>query len=235
MTDTFDEHGRPEPPPNGSEWDTLTGFLDYQRATFAWKTGGLGAEELGRTVGTSTMTLAGLIKHLAYVEDDWFGRWLWNEPLREPWGSADWTADEDWDWHSAGGDSPEQLRALWTAAVERARESAGQVPGSGVTADPSVSELEGLLAGGEGRVVGVGPPVGVGVEEVVGPGCWSALVVPPAGDTAGDEEGEVALALAEGSAHAAGSSSGSSLLVDSALAVVCWTLARARARTSSPR
>jgi len=112
MTDTFDGHGRPEPPLHGSDWETLTGFLDYQRATFAWKTAGLGAGQLKRTVGASTMTMAGLIKHLAYVEDNWFGRWLWDEPRREPWASVDWAADADWDWHSAAHDSPEQLRIL---------------------------------------------------------------------------------------------------------------------------
>ena len=37
---------------------------------------------------SSSMTLAGLMKHLAYVEDDWFGRWLHDEPRREPWASS---------------------------------------------------------------------------------------------------------------------------------------------------
>ena len=32
-----DEHGRPEPPHDAGEAVTLTGFLDYQRATLAWK------------------------------------------------------------------------------------------------------------------------------------------------------------------------------------------------------
>jgi len=34
------------------------------------------------------MTLAGLMKHLAYVEDDWFGRWFHDEPRREPLASS---------------------------------------------------------------------------------------------------------------------------------------------------
>ena len=37
----LDEQGRPEPPPAGDETDTLVGFLEYQRATLAWKSGGL--------------------------------------------------------------------------------------------------------------------------------------------------------------------------------------------------
>jgi hypothetical protein len=43
MTDV-DAHGRPEPPLHGDEIATLTGFLDYQRATFAWKCRGLDAD-----------------------------------------------------------------------------------------------------------------------------------------------------------------------------------------------
>jgi len=36
-----DEYGRPEPPLVGNEVETLLGFLDYQRATLAWKCAGL--------------------------------------------------------------------------------------------------------------------------------------------------------------------------------------------------
>ena len=42
MTD-LDEHGRPEPPIAAGEAATLLGFLDYQRATLAWKCAGLDA------------------------------------------------------------------------------------------------------------------------------------------------------------------------------------------------
>ena len=36
-----DERGHPEPPLAGDEIDTLLGSLERQRATFAWKCGGL--------------------------------------------------------------------------------------------------------------------------------------------------------------------------------------------------
>ena len=51
------------------ETATLLGFLDYQRATFAWKCAGLDAAGLQATVAASSMTLGGMLKHLAYVED----------------------------------------------------------------------------------------------------------------------------------------------------------------------
>jgi uncharacterized damage-inducible protein DinB len=117
----FDKQGRPEPPLAGDEVETLLGFLDYQRATFAWKCAGLDAAGLQATVGASTMTLGGMLKHLAYVEDDWFVHDLLGEERPAPWNAVDWKADRDWEWHSAADDSPDELRALWQASVERAR------------------------------------------------------------------------------------------------------------------
>lgn len=67
------------------------------------------------------MTLGGLLKHLAFVEDFIFTVKLAGESPGEPWESVDWTAEPDWEWHSATGDSPAELYALWDAAVERSR------------------------------------------------------------------------------------------------------------------
>jgi hypothetical protein len=96
MTD-LDDQGRPEPPLTGDETATLLGFLDYQRATLAWKCAGLDAADLRSTVGASSMTLGGLLKHLAYVESDWFSRWLHGADRQPPWDTVDWHADPDWD------------------------------------------------------------------------------------------------------------------------------------------
>jgi hypothetical protein len=73
MTDV-DEHGRPEPPLGADETATLLGFLGDQGATLAWKCEGLDAVGLRATTAASTMTLGGLLKHLALVEDSWFSR-----------------------------------------------------------------------------------------------------------------------------------------------------------------
>jgi len=120
MTD-LDEHGRPEPPLAADETATLLGFLDYHRATLAWKSGGLDAAGLGATVAASSMTLGGMLKHLAYVEDWWFSQRLHGRDPEPPWDTVDWDADPDWDWHSAAEDTPEQIFALWQDAVARSR------------------------------------------------------------------------------------------------------------------
>jgi uncharacterized damage-inducible protein DinB len=122
----LDEFGRPEPPPAADEVDTLLGFLDYQRVTLAWKCAGLDSAGLSRTVGVSTMTLGGLLKHLAYVEQSWFSTVLHGKDPLPPWNAVDWEADPDWDWHSAAQDDPDQLRQLWQATVERSRSLVAQ-------------------------------------------------------------------------------------------------------------
>jgi uncharacterized damage-inducible protein DinB len=117
----IDEQGRPEPPVAGDETATIFGFLDYQRAPLAWKCGGVGADGLRATVGGSSMTLGGMLKHLAYVEDEWFSRWLPGQDRLPPWNSVDWKAEPDWEWDSAADDTPEQLFDLWCGAVDRSR------------------------------------------------------------------------------------------------------------------
>ena len=67
------------------------------------------------------MTLGGMIKHLALVEDSWFSCRLHGRDQAPPWDSVDWDADPDWEWHSAAHETPDQLRALWEEAVARSR------------------------------------------------------------------------------------------------------------------
>jgi uncharacterized damage-inducible protein DinB len=117
-----DEHGRPEPPHAGDEVATLLGFLDYQRGTLAWKCAGLSDEQLRQTLPPSSMSLGGMLKHLAYVEDYWFTEGVGEQPSPEPWASVDWKADRDWEWHSAAVDTGEALRGLWDARVQAARD-----------------------------------------------------------------------------------------------------------------
>ena len=124
MTTVFyDEQGRPEPVHAGSEAETLLGFLEFQRATFAWRTGGLDEAALRRRLDghPSEMTLGGMLKHLAFVEFLWFELTALGEPSSQPWVDVDWDADPDWDWHSAGQDPADELRALWERQVEASR------------------------------------------------------------------------------------------------------------------
>lgn len=117
----IDEFGRPEPHFAGSELDTLVQFLDYQRATLEWKTRGLDDEALRRSIHPTTMTLGGLLTHLAWVEDFWFGTVVEEQKPIEPWLSFDWDANPDGDWALARTFGAAEIRGLWEEAVERSR------------------------------------------------------------------------------------------------------------------
>ena len=128
MTDV-DEQGRPEPPLAGDEFATIMGFLEYQRATLSWKCAGLDAAAFGVSVAASSMTLGGMLKHLAVVEDFWFSQWLRGRDAEPPFDAVDWDADPDWDWRSAAEDSPQQLLTLWRDAVARSNLSVAEALG----------------------------------------------------------------------------------------------------------
>jgi uncharacterized damage-inducible protein DinB len=108
---------RSDPPLRADETGTLLGYLDYHRNTLRRKTYDLTGQQLRATLAPSTMTLGGMLKHLALVESWWFNEVLLGNPEVEPWASVDWDADEDWDWHSADEDSPDQLCALFDSAT----------------------------------------------------------------------------------------------------------------------
>ena len=118
---TSDQQHHPEPPLAGDETSTLLGSLERQRATLQWKCGGLDAAGLTATVGTSSITLGGLLKHLAGVEEIYFSLRLLGRRPAPPWDTADWDGDPDWAWHSATDNTPEQLMTLWRDAVTRSR------------------------------------------------------------------------------------------------------------------
>jgi hypothetical protein len=117
----LDEQIPREPPIAGDEAAALVGALERQRRIFAWKCGGLDAEGLATRIAASTMTLGGLLKHMALVEDSHFARlWLDAKP-GAPWEAWDYNADPDWEWKTAADDTPEELTALWEGAVARSR------------------------------------------------------------------------------------------------------------------
>ena len=119
MTDT-----RPwEPPLAGTEVQHLLASLDRLRATVWWKASGLDAAGLAHRLPSSALSLGRLLKHLARAEDEMFTRKLWGEPAGEPWRSAPWNDDPDWDFTSADDDAPAAVYALWAAAISRSRAS----------------------------------------------------------------------------------------------------------------
>jgi uncharacterized damage-inducible protein DinB len=118
---------RTDPDTTGDELTLLSQFLDYHRATLVRKASGLDGQQLGTRLGASELTLAGLVKHMALVEDSWFGTVLLGREEGEPWASVDWDADPDWEFHTAVDDDPDDLLALYAAACERSRAAIAEV------------------------------------------------------------------------------------------------------------
>ncbi|MDQ3177053.1 MAG: DinB family protein [Actinomycetota bacterium] len=125
------DDSRTDPPLTAGEVETSLGFLDYHRDTLMMKVAGLDRAQLAQTLAPSPMTLAGLVKHLALVEESWFCERLAGRDPAEPWASVDWDADEDWDWHSAVDDEPDALVTQWERSVAMARECADEAMAGG--------------------------------------------------------------------------------------------------------
>lgn len=113
---TTDE--RVGPPAVGGERETLRGFLDYHRETLAMKCDGLSDEELRRrSMPPSTLSLLGLVRHMAEVERIWFRRVINGEDVPVVW-SPDGDLQVAYD---ATGCSREEAFTAWWNEVEHAR------------------------------------------------------------------------------------------------------------------
>jgi uncharacterized damage-inducible protein DinB/predicted enzyme related to lactoylglutathione lyase len=125
------ERGEPAPgdsgdrefPPLGTadERTLLTAMLEWYRQGVLLKVAGMHqTDAVARRLGSAT-TAAGLVKHLAVVEDLWLTQRFAQEPMPEPWASAPWDDDPDWEFHSARSEPLEDSVALYRAACERSR------------------------------------------------------------------------------------------------------------------
>lgn len=107
---------------DADERTTLEQFLDQQRELVLELFADLDDDEArARILPATDLTMAGLLKHLAYVEDQWVQGKLLGGPKPEPWASAPFDEDVDWDLHSAIDDPLDDLRQLYLDACARNR------------------------------------------------------------------------------------------------------------------
>ena len=133
-----------EPPLSGNEVEHLMGALDRLRWTFRWKADGLSREGLNARIGPSSLTLAGLLKHLATQEDYASTHKLTGAPMPPEWDANGWDGDDDWEFSSAASDSPESLYALYDGAVARSRAAiAAYLADGGLDRQVHLAELVG--------------------------------------------------------------------------------------------
>ncbi|MFI6845015.1 DinB family protein [Kitasatospora sp. NBC_00085] len=106
------------PPLTGDEREMLRAFLDYHRATLAMKCDGLTDDQLRlQSSPPSTLSLLGLVRHMAEVERTWFRRVINKEEIPFVWSpERDYQAAYD----ARGADRTEAF-AVWQEEVEHAR------------------------------------------------------------------------------------------------------------------
>lgn len=110
---------RVEPPLRGDERETLRDFLDFHRGTLELKCEGLTDEQLrAPSSPPSTLTLLGLVRHMAEVERMWFRRVMAGEEVGMVWSDRPFDFQAAYD---AAGCSREEAFAAWHAELEHSR------------------------------------------------------------------------------------------------------------------
>ncbi|MFG2352892.1 DinB family protein [Streptomyces sp. NPDC048521] len=109
---------------DADERTMLEGWLEFHRQTLAWKCEGLTDAQLRTTsVEPSSLSLMGLVRHMAEVERSWFRRVLANEDTGPIYYSE---ADPDGEFHLTEADSWKEAHATWQAEIEAARRHASR-------------------------------------------------------------------------------------------------------------
>jgi len=128
----------PDIPLAADERTMLLAFLDFYRAALKDRAWGLNHEQLQRTLAPSTLTLARIIGHMAWVEDFWFRVRFDGADTSEIWVNIDWDADGDGEMTLAESWSVEELMDHFDKAVaDSSRRTA---------AAPTLDQLSALAA-----------------------------------------------------------------------------------------
>src|SRR5207248_2526218 len=119
-------------PTLGDERTTLMEYLRYQRLTLELKCSGLDATDLARrSVEPSTLSLLGLVRHMAEVERTWFRRRMAGQDVPRLFGER----DADFDGAVPDPEVVAQAWELWRAEVEFTNGDVAQAPDRAGTAE----------------------------------------------------------------------------------------------------
>jgi hypothetical protein len=135
----------PELLADADEAATLHSYLEYYRSVFIRKAEGLTDEAVRLRVGTSDLTLLGLVRHMAEVERGWFRRRFMDIDCAFLYcGDAESGGDPDGDLHPTADDTmADALKAL-AIEIEFARAATSGVPmGTLALADPPWNRIPG--------------------------------------------------------------------------------------------
>ncbi|MFE9423802.1 DinB family protein [Kitasatospora sp. NPDC006697] len=117
---------RVDPPYSGGEAEQLAAFLDYHRKTLLLKCAGLTPEQLRtRSVPPSGLSLLGLVRHLAEVEQYWYQVVLLGEDRPPLYFTEE---DQDLDINGVAGADPAEAFAVLRRQVELAEQAVAGLP-----------------------------------------------------------------------------------------------------------
>jgi uncharacterized damage-inducible protein DinB len=116
------EKDRARPGQQAAEWEMLTGWLEHHRAILVWKCEGLTDSQLRqRAVPPSSLSLLGLIRHMAGVERGWFREVLLGEDLSDLYSTEE---DPDADFNNVDGANVAEAFSDFEKACDEARQAA---------------------------------------------------------------------------------------------------------------
>ncbi len=103
----------PEPAYVADERESLEAMLDEQRALVLWKLEGIAEVAASTSPVPSGITVLGVVKHLAWVERDFFAGDVAGRSIDPPWSAA----DPDADWRIEPGETVQSVSAFYAEAV----------------------------------------------------------------------------------------------------------------------
>jgi hypothetical protein len=125
----------------------MLGALGRMQVTFRWKADGLDDDQIHAAAASGTLTVGGLLKHLAAQEDYAAFVKIAGRPMPSEWDDNNWDEDPDWEFGSASQQSAAELYARYDAAVERAAEVTRAVlEERGMDGDSAVTAADGTRA-----------------------------------------------------------------------------------------
>jgi uncharacterized damage-inducible protein DinB len=128
-----DADPRTDPPTQADERATIVAFLRWQRDTLELKCSGLDAANLARrSVDPSTLSLLGLVRHMAEVERSWFRRVMAGQDA-PPHFYSDTDPDGDFDRASPDPELVADAWKVWRAEVAFAEGFVAEAPDLDVT------------------------------------------------------------------------------------------------------
>ncbi|MBS2936902.1 DinB family protein [Nocardioides sp. J2M5] len=108
--------------PTRGEKECLVGYLEHYRQTLALKCNGLDAQQLAtKAVPPSNISLLGLVRHMARVEQSWFRRVI-EERMDLPRLFQEEGGDTGFTFPEADDDLVREAHALWQGEIAYARE-----------------------------------------------------------------------------------------------------------------